>query len=388
LRDFTVDCFDLENVECSFQKMDSHLLLKAIEDAKKMMDDAKKMMDKAQAKYDEVEEAFTEEWKEMNPNGSKTDMLDYVETKLQSYSSSVERHSVAVKSCKEIYQKLVDTLTFKVPKLFKFQGKVAGSKSVKGIRESIYRFAQIHCGYYPTKEAFSYDGDDLYVDIVFEKKQLAINFQTEFEFLSTHFSDSRLWTESTVIPIDYYPVSKRIFLKHYSANELDTPSDSISSQKFTEYQPTEDIVVYQSLEKSEWLQFGSEGSHLIAKHICKKRKLTDLDQSENNRLALSRQLHGYVDGLSNGQRPVVKLNYVPSNEDIIDSRYRIVVGVEFMNQKVKAIVAPLLKDSSRQTENPLIMECDVFVRNKQEFIECLVFKSEETQKLWEELGFR
>jgi hypothetical protein len=53
---------------------------------------------------------------------------------------------------------------------------------VKGIRKSVYRFTQTHSGYYPTKEAFSYEGDDLNVDIVFEKKQLAINFQTEFEF--------------------------------------------------------------------------------------------------------------------------------------------------------------------------------------------------------------
>jgi hypothetical protein len=198
-----------------------------------------------------------------------------------------------------------------------------------------------------------------------------------------------LSTESKVIPIDFYPVSRRIILKDYSSNDFNSPADSIFSQsEYTEYQPTEDIVVYQSLEKIEWLEFGSEGAHLIARRICKKRKLTDLDRSDNNRLALSRQLHGYVDGLSNGQRPVVKLNYVPSDEEFIDGRYRIVVGVEFMSEKVKAIVAPLLKASSRQTNDPLIMECDVFVRNKQEFIDCLEFKSEETQKLWKELGFR
>ena len=154
----------------------------------------------------------------------------------------------------------------------------------------------------------------------------------------------------------------------------------------TEYSPTDDVVKYQSLEKIGWLEFGSEGAHLVSKKTCLKRKNDSLNRSENNRLALSRQLHGFVDGLSNGRRPVVKLNYVPGKEEKVDQRYRVTIGVEFLNQNVRALVEPLLKGGSRNTANPLVMECDVYVLDKKEFIECLIHKSNETRDIWTVLG--
>ncbi|KAJ3308322.1 hypothetical protein HDV04_001377 [Boothiomyces sp. JEL0838] len=279
----------------------------------------------------------------------------------------------------------------KEEKYYEFRGKIVGSKSVKGIRKTLYRFAQTHSGYYhPFNKAFEYEDDNLLVDIVFKTDQEARNFQTELEFINTNISYSDLEIESDIAQIDLIPISKRVFLRDYKSTDCDSPEDSMfSKSEFTEYQPTDDIVVYQSLEKMSWLEDGSEGTHLLSHQVCKKRKLSDLDKSENNRLALSRQLHGYVDGLSNGFRPTVRLNYIPSSEEYVDGRYRVVVGVEFLNERVKGLVVPLLKDSSReQAGNALVYECDVFVRNKEEFIECLKFKSEETQKLWVELGFR
>lgn len=272
--------------------------------------------------------------------------------------------------------------------LFEFKGKISGSKSVKGIRKSLYRWAQNQCGYYhPSNNAFSYDDNDMIVNILFKAEQLALNFQTEFEFISTNVSYSQLQTESAVTSTDYLPISKRILLKHYVPRATDSPDDSMFSQsEFTEYHPTDDIVRYQSIERIEWLEFGSEGAHLVASHHCKKSvKLLHLDRSENNRLALSRQLHGYVDGLSNGKRPVVKLNYVPSNEEYVDGRYRVVIGVQFLDAKVKALVEPLLKPLSRRTSDPLVMDCDVYVRDKLEFIQSLQFKSDETEKIWKDL---
>lgn len=274
--------------------------------------------------------------------------------------------------------------------MFLFKGKVFGSKTVKGIRKSLYKSAQTHCGFYhPTIPAFLYIDDDICVQILFESRQSALNFQTEFEFLSTNLYYSQLLTDSDVLKVNSLTLAKRILLKDYKSDEFDSPEDTIYSQtEYTEYQPTDDIVVYQSLEKPDFLEFGSEGAHLISHAICKKKpKYGSLDKSENNRLALSRQLHGYVDGLSNGWRPVVKLNYVSAEQHPVDGRYRVVVGVEFLNQKVRGLVEPLLKSGSRNTTNPLIMECDVFVRDKLEFVDSLKHKSEETMKIWIELGY-
>jgi hypothetical protein len=44
-----------------------------------------------------------------------------------------------------------------------------------------------------------------------------------------------------------------------------------------------------------------------------------------------------------------------------------------------------LKTGSRRTNNDLIMECDVFVRDKTQFIICLRFKSNLTHKIWRDL---
>jgi hypothetical protein len=118
-----------------------------------------------------------------------------------------------------------------------------------------------------------------------------------------------------------------------------------------------------------------------------KIKFDSLVKSENNRLALSRQLHGYVDGLSNGHRPVVKLNYVEGDEEFVDGRYKVTVGVQFLDQTVRSVVEPMLKQGSRNTTNPLVMECEVYVRDKNEFITSLKYKSEKTRKIWDELGY-
>lgn len=272
--------------------------------------------------------------------------------------------------------------------LFEFKGGIVGSKQVKGIRKSLYNWAQNHIGYYhPKKKPFLYQDNNMTVDIVFETKKSALKFQNDFESISTHVSNSELETNSEIVLIDFFPLTERILLKDYKADETDSPPDSfLTRSEFTEYHTTDDIVLYQSIENEIWLKFGSEGAHLIPSHICRKRKLFQLDKSENNRLALSRQLHGYVDGLSNGNRPVVKLNYVPSKEEVVDGRYRVVIGVECFDEDVKALVVPMLKPGCRATSNPLIMNCDVFVRDKEEFIHSLKFKSQETEKIWQELN--
>ena len=260
----------------------------------------------------------------------------------------------------------------------------------------MYKNAQTYCGYYhPSIPAFNYNEKDLTLCIVFKTEVNALNFQTEFEFLGTNIFHSQLKTESEVTLIDKIILGKRIFLKDYESYEFGgppegSPDDSFlseSSSVYTEYSPTDDVVKYQSLEKINWLEFGSEGAHLVSKKTCLKRKNDSLNRSENNRLALSRQLHGFVDGLLNGRRPVVKLNYVPGKEEKVGLRYRVTVGVQFLSQRVRALVEPLLKEGSRNTDNPLVMECDVYVLDKDEFIESLIHKSNETNGIWNVLGY-
>ena len=80
-------------------------------DAKKAMERAEEKLERAEEKLERAEEAFTEDWREKNPNGSKAELLKYLDSKLAKYSAAVE-------SCKEIYKELSVThkeLVKKIP---------------------------------------------------------------------------------------------------------------------------------------------------------------------------------------------------------------------------------------------------------------------------------
>jgi hypothetical protein len=127
------------------------------------------------------------------------------------------------------------------------KGRMEGSMTQKGVRKSFYRFSQNHCAFYHHPvAAFEYEGDDLVVDLLFESRQNAINFQTEFEFLSVNIAFYQLKTYSEIIPADNAQIGNRIFLKDYENTDFDSPDDSISTSEFTTYQPTDDLTVYQS----------------------------------------------------------------------------------------------------------------------------------------------
>ena len=67
---------------------------------------AEKALEEALAEYKEAKEAYSENWKKNNPNGSKAELLDYLKEELKEYS--------------EIYKKLVETyhdLDKKIPTL-------------------------------------------------------------------------------------------------------------------------------------------------------------------------------------------------------------------------------------------------------------------------------
>ncbi|KAI9331606.1 hypothetical protein BDR26DRAFT_870091 [Obelidium mucronatum] len=262
---------------------------------------------------------------------------------------------------------------------------------MKRIQKTLYTYAHTHCGYYhhpTTTPTFQYNGKDTVTfAICFRTQENALAFQTQFEFLHIMFRGLELFSEIQFFENTFESIiPRRIYLKDYCME--DDKDDDSNPPEILSYQPPDDMVVYQRLEKLAILQFGCEGAQLIPHHICVKKKWDSLDVYENNRLALSRQMRGYVDGLCNGNRPVVKLNFCSADDDdAVDGRFRVVVGVQCLNAEVKAVVEPLLKEDAKQTENPLEFNCHVFVRNKQQFVESLIFKSNETCEIWQELGW-
>ena len=84
------------------EKSDEQLLQARLDRAEKAMEEAKAEYYEAKAEYEKAKEAFSEDWKKKNPNGSKAELLEYLDIKLTKHSSVVE-------SCRRTYDKLVET---------------------------------------------------------------------------------------------------------------------------------------------------------------------------------------------------------------------------------------------------------------------------------------
>ena len=90
--------------------IDNEILKERINKAENERLDAKKTMEKAQEKLERAEEAFTEDWREKNPNGPEAELLEYLDSKLAN-------HSAAVESCRRTYDKLLETYDKLVEKM-------------------------------------------------------------------------------------------------------------------------------------------------------------------------------------------------------------------------------------------------------------------------------
>jgi hypothetical protein len=78
----------------------------------------------------------------------------------------------------------------------------------------------------------------------------------------------------------------------------------------------------------------AESCHLISKAHCQKyESYLRFDNDPNNRLALSRDLHGFFDEL-NTRVPLFKLSIIDiSPNQVLDSRYRVNIALTILNQE-------------------------------------------------------
>ena len=101
-------------------------------------------------------------------------------------------------------------------------------------------------------------------------------------------------------------ILRRIFYEHYEPQESESPQDTMSSislsSSVTVLDASTDEFLYQRIEHERYfLPFGNaESCHLVSRKQSRdhKREFAKYDRDTNNRLALSREMHGYYDGLS------------------------------------------------------------------------------------------
>lgn len=181
---------------------------------------------------------------------------------------------------------------------------------------------------------------------------------------------------------------QRIYFKHYVAQESDSPQHTISSLSTTtsiidvmteefRYQRIEAEDCFRSLGKAE-------SCHLMSAAHCRKyTKYHKYDRDPNNRLARSREMHGFYDGL-NVAVPVMNI-FVESvsSTPVIDDRYEVKLIVRALDPEYGQRISSRLKEGSIMSADWMEMKkTSVFMKQPNIFCKCLKWKSKEIEEVW------
>jgi hypothetical protein len=277
---------------------------------------------------------------------------------------------------------------------WKVSGHISNSLSIKGVRSRMYRNADTHLGYYEVgQNAFSYDenGSTLIINVLFKTEENALRFESHLrgESITLNSPMNSLDIIANVVKSSNSELGSRIYYKDYTPTDSESPqeTESVITHHFSTIEETSDEFKYQRIEK--FAIFGSFGKadscHIMSSLHCKTfpTSYEKYDRDPNNRLAMSRDLHGWFDNL-NSELPLFYLKIVSKSEKIVvDDRYKIILSVVAYNQEAADMIFSRLIEGSTQTSNPLIMNTYVHITKPTVFQTCLEWKERECKKFWE-----
>ncbi|TMW68974.1 hypothetical protein Poli38472_001130 [Pythium oligandrum] len=277
--------------------------------------------------------------------------------------------------------------------------QIANALSTKGIRAKLYRLAGMFLGYYDparytgdSHSALWYEGKTLYIHVLFKTEENALQFENAMQDEPVTLGSALNGHEVTtnVTRINHVPAAElqRIFFVHYDPLESESLEDtmsSISSSSVTVLDCSTDEFRYQRIEHERYfLPYGkAERCHLVSAKQCKHDEaFKQYDHDMNNRLAQSREMHGFYDGLS---YEVPIMNIYPGKVDdkrSIANRYKVEIFVKVFDKQCKDRVFSRLKEGSDQTDDPLVMKTFVHVESPETFCFCLRWKHEDNDARW------
>ncbi|DAZ93659.1 TPA: hypothetical protein N0F65_012867 [Lagenidium giganteum] len=264
----------------------------------------------------------------------------------------------------------------------------------------LYRLAGTYLGYYdPARRtgdkdsALWYEDKTLCIHILFETKENALRFdnalQEEPVTLGSPLNGQEVTT--SVAQVEGVQTElKRIYLIHYDPQESESPQDTMSSISLTSsvsiLDASTDEFRYQRIEHERYfLPYGNaESCHLVSRKQSRdhKREFAKYDRDTNNRLALSREMDGFYDGLSYDV-PIV--NMIPGSVEqnrSIGNRYKVEVFVKVLDAQCKDRVFSRLKEGATQTDDPLVMKTFVHVEDPETFCFCMRWKHDDNDECW------
>ncbi|KAG9403043.1 hypothetical protein AC1031_006584 [Aphanomyces cochlioides] len=157
---------------------------------------------------------------------------------------------------------------------------------------------------------------------------------------------------------------------------------------------------YQRIEHERlFLPYGNaESCSVVSKKQSRdhKREFAKYDRDSNNRLALSREMHGFYERLccdvpivnmppgSVEETPSIVSRYkVHMNGGYVSLNFHLRVYVEIFVKVFNADrVFSRLKEGSTSTDDPLVMKTFVHVENPEAFCFSMQWKHDENEKLW------
>jgi hypothetical protein len=182
----------------------------------------------------------------------------------------------------------------------------------------------------------------------------------------------------------------RIYYKDYIPTDSESQQEthSVITLQFSTIEETSDEFRFQRIEKLS--VFGSlgkaESCHLMSGSHCRKfpQSYAQYDRDANNRLAMSRDLHGWFDHL-NTDIPLFYLKVVSvSDAVIVEGRYKVVLAVVALNQESADMIFWRLLEGSIQTNDLLVMNTAVHVTNPTICKKCLEWKEKGNIKKWKD----
>ncbi|KAI9353447.1 hypothetical protein BDR26DRAFT_831739 [Obelidium mucronatum] len=276
-------------------------------------------------------------------------------------------------------------------------GSVDNALRTKGARARLYQLADLNIGYYDPSDcrAFWYEDTKLLVHVLFETKNNALYFESQlrYEIFTMGSALNRLPIVTKVsTKSSGSSQNERIFFSDYEAIDSESPrhaiSDIDSSIMTSFYGRTTELFKYQRIEAERW--FGhlvkAAGVHLMSGEHCRtSEENLRYCGSMSNRLALSRELQGFYDGLST-DIPTLNIQFVScSDVPVLDGRYQVIIKISAIDAEYGNLIFNRLKEGSTAFINdPLSMETDVLVLEPKIFKTCLDWKFNEIEKIWKD----
>jgi hypothetical protein len=182
-------------------------------------------------------------------------------------------------------------------------------------------------------------------------------------------------------------LGRRIYFKDYNPTEFESPQDTVSHITIpcSVFERHSDEFKYQRIEKLSL--FGSYGDaescHLMSPEHCRKypQSYEKYDKDPSNRLAMSRHLHGWYDGLSMSTS-VFYLKYdCQSENQAVMGRFQVWFYVIAVDQEYANMIFNYL-ENYEVTDNPLMVRTSVHIISPKVFEVCMNWKEKEILKLW------